>query len=148
MTTSTPAQILDSELPSQLRFGVNRLARVLRHHSNGDLSSSLVSVLATLDREGPKTLGELAAAERLTPPTITRIVAQLEERGLLERTTDVNDRRISHVAVTPQGSLLLVENRSRRNAYLAERIAQLTPEQQDVLRAAAPLLEQLAGGAR
>jgi len=140
--------LIDSELPSQLRFGVTRLVRVLRHQSNGDLSSSLVSVLATLDAEGPKTLGELATAERLTPPTITRIVAQLEERELLERTHDVNDRRVSRVALTPQGALLLVENRSRRNAYLAERIARLTPEQQDLLRAAAPLLDELAGGSR
>lgn len=133
------------ELASQLGLGVNRLARVLRHHSSGDLSSSLLSALSSLDREGPLTLGELASVERVTPPTVTRLASRLEELGLVTRSTDPVDRRVARVTLTPAGAELLVTTRGRRDAYLADRIAALPAEDQATLSAAVTLLDALAG---
>lgn len=134
-----------AELAGRLRLAVARLARQLRQTSGVDLSPTQLATMATLDRTGPVTLGELAALERVAPPSITRAVGRLVESGLVERLPDAGDRRVTRVALTTAGRHLLEENRSRRNAWLATRLAELDPDELARLAAAAPVLEHLAG---
>ncbi len=131
-------------LSSQMRLAVMRLSRRLRQQSVGDITQSQLSALATVERAGALSLGELAEIERVAPPSMTRIAARLEERGLLARTADQSDRRIARVAITTEGRELLAETRTRRDAYLATRLAAMSAEEQEVLIRALPLLERLA----
>jgi DNA-binding MarR family transcriptional regulator len=131
-------------LPSQLRLAVMRLSRRLRQQSVGDITQSQLSALSTVEHTGPVPLGELADIERVAPPSMTRIAAGLEERGLVDRTVDAADRRVARVEITSAGRELLAETRTRRDAFLANRLAALSPEEQEVLVRALPLLERLA----
>jgi DNA-binding MarR family transcriptional regulator len=141
--------VAHTDLAPRLRLAVMRLARRLRQQSVDEaLTLSQVSALATLDRMGPLTLGDLAAAERVQPPTMTRVVANLLERGLVARTPNPLDRRSAQVAVTADGRKLLDRNRSRRTAYLATRLALFSPAERAVLDEALPLIERLAGDVR
>jgi len=133
-----------SSLSSQMRLAVMRLSRRLRQESVGDITQSQLSALATVERTGALSLGELAEIERVAPPSMTRIAARLEERGLLARTADQTDRRIARVAITDEGRELLAETRTRRDVFLATRLAAMSPEDQALLLAALPLLERLA----
>ncbi len=139
MTTASP-----NVLGGQLRLAVLRLSRRLRQQAVGDITPSQLSALTTVARYGGLTLGELAAIERIAPPSMTRIVARLEERGLLERSADVSDRRVARVTVSSTGEVLLAETRTRRDAYLACRLRSMTAEERAVLAKAVPLLERLA----
>jgi DNA-binding MarR family transcriptional regulator len=132
-----------TELASQLRLSVMRLSRRLRQHAPSDITPSQLSLLATLVREGPMPSGDLAAAERIQPPTVTRIVDSLAERGLVSRTTDEHDRRVSRVAATTEGRALVESIRRRRDAYLAQRLRTLPPDDLARLAVAAGLLERL-----
>src|SRR3954447_466357 len=115
----------ETELPSRLRFTVMRLARRLRQTGDSDATLSQLSALAMIEHNGPITLGELAALERVAPPSMTRIVSHLEERGLVTRQVDAADRRVSRVSVTGDGQRLLERSRSKKTAYLAARIEKL-----------------------
>jgi DNA-binding MarR family transcriptional regulator len=133
-----------SPLPSQLRLAVLRLSRRLRQQVVGDITASQLSALTAVAKHGPLSLGELAAFERIAPPSMTRIAARLEERGLVDRRTDAADRRVARVVVTDEGTALLDETRTRRDAYLAARLSSLDDAQRALLAAALPILEQLA----
>src|SRR3954463_3630829 len=109
-------------LAPRLRLAIARTARRLRQEAGGGLSPSLTAALATVERHGPLTPSELAERERVQRPTITRVVAKLEEAGLVERTADPVARRSALIAVTPEGAALLAELRIRKDAYLAERL--------------------------
>ncbi len=122
---------------------MTRLARRLRQHADEGMSPSQLSALSTIDRRGPMTLGDVASAERVQPPTVTAAVARLEEAGLVARTTDERDRRVSRVAVTPAGTELLRRSRRAKEAYLARRLAQLDGDDRRVLARAAELLEAI-----
>lgn len=136
---------LDPVLASHLRMSVMRLARRLRQQRVDDrLTASQIAALATLDRHGALTLGELAAHEHVQPPSMTRITGALEDLGLVTRTPHPTDKRQVLFAVAPAGAKLLTEDRRRRDAWLCKRLATLTPEEIDALRAAAPILERLA----
>ncbi len=131
-------------LESQLRLVVLRLSRRLRQQTAGDVTASQISALATIAKHGEVSLGELAAIERIAPPSMTRIAARLEEQGLVERRVDASDRRVARVAVSPAGEALLAETRTRRDAFLAGRLQEFTPQEQAQLAAAVPLLERMA----
>jgi DNA-binding MarR family transcriptional regulator len=131
------------EVASRLRFAVMRLSRRLRQHTASDITQSQLSALATLVNDGPLTLRDLAAAERVQPPTITRIVELLTERGLVERTPDASDRRVAWVAATRDGRSLVEQIRRRRDTYLAQRLRTFDPEELAVLARASELLERL-----
>jgi DNA-binding MarR family transcriptional regulator len=131
-------------LGSQLRLAVLRLSRRLRQQTAGDVTASQLSALSAVAKHGEVSLGELAAIERIAPPSMTRIAAALEEQGLLERRADAADRRVARVVASPAGEALLAENRTRRDAFLAARLQDLTPEERAVLAKAVPLLERLA----
>jgi DNA-binding MarR family transcriptional regulator len=131
-------------LASQLRLAVLRLSRRLRQQSLGDVTSSQISALASVAKHGELSLGELAAIERVAPPSMTRIAARLEERGLVQRRTDRADRRVARVAISPAGEQFLEQTRNRRDAFLAVRLRRLSDEDLVLLERALPLLERLA----
>lgn len=133
------------ELAARLRLSATRLARVLRQESSSGLSPSQLSALASIDRHGPLTLGELAEHEQVAPPTITKVVNKLEAEGLVARRPDDDDRRFCRVTTTAAGVLLLRETRERRDAWLAVRLADLTDDEVRRLSDAVDVLEDLAG---
>jgi len=122
-----------------------RLARRLRsERSSEGLTVSQLSVLGILDRDGPLSPTQLALLEKVQPPSITRIIAALEELGLVQRAPHQTDRRQCVIALTDRGIGLLAEDRSRRQAWLVERLEELSEADREVLRNAAPILERLA----
>jgi DNA-binding MarR family transcriptional regulator len=139
MSTKVP-----TTLGSQLRLVILRLGRRLRQQAAGEVTPSQLSALATVAKRGELTLGELAAIERIAPPSMTRIAAHLEDQGWLERRADASDRRVARVAVSPAGQALLDETRTRRDAFLSGRLQQLTEQERTLLERAVPLLERLA----
>jgi DNA-binding MarR family transcriptional regulator len=141
MTSSTLRS--DIELAARLRPAVIRTARRLRQEAGTDLSPSLAAALATIERHGPLTPSGLAETERVRRPTATRMVARLEEEGLVLRTTDPGDGRVSLVSTSPAGSALLKKIRGRKNAYLARRLRELSDDEAADLERAAAILERL-----
>jgi DNA-binding MarR family transcriptional regulator len=131
------------ELAAALRLVVMRLSRRLRQRADDGITPTLLSALATVDRGGPVTLGELAAAERVAPPSVTEIVSRLEEAGWVSRLVDPDDRRVTRVSVTPRGRRLLERSRARKAAYLARRLRTLGPADRATLGRAADLLQRL-----
>ncbi|MER7752628.1 MarR family transcriptional regulator [Kitasatospora sp. NPDC097643] len=130
---------------SQLRSSTMRLARRLRHQRiEESLSPTEMGVLGTLARCGKATPGELARKEHVQPPSMTRIVAMLEEKGLVRREPHPEDRRQVVVSSTEQAEAILAESRRRRNVWLAELAEGLDEEEWAVLREAAPVLYKLA----
>jgi DNA-binding MarR family transcriptional regulator len=135
----------DRAAVNSLRSAVMRLSRRLRHQRvDESLSATEMSVLATLTRCGTATPGELARKEHVQPPSMTRIVAMLEAKGLVRRDPHPDDRRQVVVRQTEQAEAMLVESRRKRNAWLAQLTERLTDEERAVLREAAPVLEKLA----
>ena len=141
----TPSATDAERLAADLRVAVARLARRLRQQTGTDLTASLLSALWSIERLEPVTLGDLAVAERVQPPTLTRIASRLEEEGLVVRRTDTDDRRVTIVQLSPDGRRLLERTRTRRTAYLTKRLRGLDPEDLAILERAAPILERLAG---
>src|SRR5215204_5960460 len=127
------------DLAVRLRLAITRTSRRLRQEASQGLSPSLTSV----DTHGPLTPSELAKRERVQRPTATRLVARLEELGVLQRAADPQDRRSSLLSVTPEGHALMEELRSRKTAYLAHRLEGLDAEEQATLDRAAAILERL-----
>jgi DNA-binding MarR family transcriptional regulator len=140
------ALLEDTDLAARLRLAVTRLARRLRQQAEGEITPSQLSALSSVDRLGPITLGDLAAVERIQPPSMTRIVSGLEEAGLVTRKVDERDRRVARVETTVAGQRFLERSRGRKNAYLAARVRTLSAEDRAVLARAATLLEQLLEG--
>ena len=131
----------DHELATRLRLAIARSARRLRQEAGTDLSPSLSAALATVDRFGPLTPTELAARVRVQRPTITRVVCRLEEAGLVSRAADPADGRSALITVSPAGREVLAEIRTRKDAFLSERLEALGPEDRATLERAAALLE-------
>src|SRR4051794_40692353 len=132
-----------ADLASHLRLTIARTARRLRQEAGSELSPSMTAALATIEHHGPMTPSELAARERIQRPTATRVLARLEEMALIQRTPDPQDRRSSLVAVTPPASELLAELRTRKTAFLAERLDRLDAEDRAALERAADILERM-----
>ena len=141
----------DAGLASSLRVSVARLHRRLRTEDIDDLGVSVggVAVLALLYREGDRTVGQLATAERVQPPSMTRTVTCLEDEGFVERFPHPTDGRQILVRLSDKGRELLAAERRRRDAWLTRRLRELSADERAVLRQAAPILEKLsnAGGA-
>jgi DNA-binding MarR family transcriptional regulator len=147
-TTATTSPAGSGDLSSRLRLAITRMARRMRQEAGTDLSPSLTSALATIERHGPLTPSELAALERIQRPSATRIVARLESEGLVDRAADPADGRASLVSASRQGRVLLRRLRGRKNAYLARRMRDLPDEDLEALRRAAEVLERLLEGER
>jgi DNA-binding MarR family transcriptional regulator len=139
----------DAALASALRISVSRLARRLRaerqsHGLQAELSDTQIGALATLERKGPMTPGELADHEKVQPPSMTRVIAVLEQRGLVMRAAHATDKRQVVLTVTSEGLEVVHQSRRLREAWLARRLRELTPQERAKLRAAAPILEKLS----
>jgi DNA-binding MarR family transcriptional regulator len=136
----------DAGLASALRISVMRLARRIRNERESDgLSLSQLAVLGTLSRSGPTTAGELAAAEKVKPPSMTRTVGCLEELGLVTRRPHDTDGRQVVVELTDAARDVIEVDRARRDAWLAQRLDELKPAERELLRRVAPVLERLVG---
>jgi DNA-binding MarR family transcriptional regulator len=136
----------DAGLASELRLSVMRLRRRLaaERHPDNELSLGAMSVLGALYRAGDLTVGQLAQHERVQPPSMTRTVNCLERDGYVTRRPHDTDGRQVLVALSDTGRASVLADRARRDAWLATRLRDLTPEERDVLRRAAPILEALA----
>lgn len=133
------------EAAHTLRLSVMRLYRRLRRERpDHGLSLTYISALGRVDRDGPITAGELADAERIQPQSVTRVVAELERTGLIERLPDEVDRRRILLRASDRGRELLADDRRRRDEWLSVAMAaNLTPAERDVLVIAARLIDRL-----
>ena len=120
-----------------------RLARRLRQQAEHDVTPSMLSALSTIERLGPLTLGRLAELERVRPPTVTRIVARLEEDELVARTVDESDHRVARVRLTRRGKALVQNARNRKDALLADKLRGLSRAEIDAVERAVTVIEQL-----
>ncbi len=140
----------DVGLATALRISVSRLARRLRVERaaqgmpESELSDTQFAALSALERHSAMTPRELAEYEKVQPPSMTRVIAVLEERGLVMRAPHTTDRRQVVLTVTEDGRTVVLRARRRRDEWLAKRLKELTPRERAALRAAAPILEKLS----
>ena len=130
-------------MAARLRLAVTRLSRRLRQQVVGGLTPSQVAALATVERLGQPTLGELAAAEQVQPPSMTRLVDGLAHVGLVERVVDGADRRFARVGLTAEGRRALQRTRSLKTAFLVRRLERLPTSERRALEDLVVLLEHL-----
>jgi DNA-binding MarR family transcriptional regulator len=141
VTRLSPSAV--AAVAGELRLACMRISRRVRFESTHEVPPHQFSVLVRLE-EAPRTPGELADIERVSPPSMTRTVAALVERGLVARTADPSDGRQVILSLTPEATRLLKEIRRRRDQWMTVRMKGLSPEEQEVLRKAAPILSRLA----
>jgi DNA-binding MarR family transcriptional regulator len=136
----------DAGLASELRMSVMRLRRRLASERDpgNELSIASMAVLGSLFRHGDLTVGELAALERVQPPSMTRKVNGLEDGGYVARRAHESDGRVVVVGLTDRGRQQVLADRRRRDEWLARQLRDLTPEEREVLRAAAPIIKNLS----
>jgi DNA-binding MarR family transcriptional regulator len=143
MTIRTPTP-RRAGLAEELRTSIARLSRRLRAQGHSRLSVTQFAALAALDRHESMTPRELADHEKVQPPSMTRVVAFLEEQGLVTRMPHPTDRRQVVLTPTEQGRRLVQEERRAKRAWLDVQLATLTPEERAILKQAAPILERLS----
>ncbi len=131
----------------RLRLVLLRLARRIRTNSAGAITPSQLAVVATIVRNGPLTVGQIAEIEHVRPPSVSKIVAALEREGLVERRDDPEDRRRTPIAVTPAGEDYVAAVRAAGRGWIASRLDELDPDDVELLRRALPALERLLGSA-
>ncbi|NYH88406.1 MarR family winged helix-turn-helix transcriptional regulator [Actinopolymorpha rutila] len=146
MPSSTLPVKSDAGLASVLRISVMRLSRRLRNQRAADhqLTANQLGVMSTVNRHGALTIGEIAALEKVRPPSTTRTVSSLEALGLAVREAHPTDGRQVVVRLADEGRRILADDRKRRDAWLARRLRELSPDEREILRQAAPILERLA----
>jgi len=141
----TAKRVPPAQLAPQLRDAITRLNRRVRQaRPVGDLTVTQLSALTSLNLAGALTPRELADVERVQPPTMTKIVAKLEERGLVQRTPHPTDGRQVILAATEGGRAVLDQFERARNEWLATRLAALTEDERETLRRAADILQGIA----
>src|ERR1700691_2436323 len=144
MKTTTVESERSVDTAARLRLVMLRLSRALRHQGSTALSPSQVSALASVDEFGPLRISSLATIESVGAPVATRVVASLEELGLLKRTDDPEDKRASLVELSDHGRVVLTALWSERTIGLSSRLERLTPAERTRLELALPALEKLA----
>ena len=134
-------------LAHDLRLAVMRFSRRLRNQ-RVDTSVTLthLAALSTLKRHGAMSPGELAAHERVQPPSMTRVVVALESKGLVTRTPHPTDGRQVVIELTPAAHELLSEEVRAREAWVSGQLQELTAEERAILRDAAAIMDKLASG--
>ena len=133
------------QLATMLREAIARLNRRVRQtRPVGDLTFSQLSALTSLQLAGALTPRELADVERVQPPTMTKIVGKLEDRGLVARTPHPTDGRQVILAATELGRQVYGQFERARNEWLAVHLAQLSQDERDTLQRAAQILQQVA----
>ncbi|CAN5253793.1 MarR family transcriptional regulator [soil metagenome] len=123
---------------------VVRLARRLRHERHTDLTPNQLSLLGILRKHGPQSPSAIATRENVKPPTVTRTLNSLVREGLVRREPDAVDRRQVVVSLSDKGEAVLAEERVHRDSWLAQRLAELTPDERRLLNEAAAILDKLA----
>ncbi|WP_375486290.1 MarR family winged helix-turn-helix transcriptional regulator [uncultured Jatrophihabitans sp.] len=143
MTTAISDSV--AALASLLRPSLLRFTRLVRNQ-RVDTSVTLthLSAMNTLVQHGPMSAGELATCEKVQPPSMTKVLATLEERGLVSRQPHPDDKRQAIITITEAGQALLIEERRSRDRWLSLRLATLSPEERDVLHRVVPILDKLA----
>lgn len=137
---------VDASLASRLRLAVVRLNRRLRaQRTSQDLSLTQISALSTLHKCGAMTPGKLATKEGVQPPSMTRVIAVLEDAGYVERRPHPTDGRQAIVSVTDKGLDYINAAISRREAWLDQQLAELSDEEREVLSRAAEIIDRVAG---
>ncbi|MCP9953235.1 MULTISPECIES: MarR family transcriptional regulator [Actinomadura] len=138
-------------LAEELRISIARLSRrlrTLRPSAAGGgpspLSLTQFAALAAIERHGSMTPRELADHEKVQPPSMTRVIAHLEERGLVARSPHPTDGRQVVLSATEEGAALLADERRRKEAWLAKRLGELTDAEREILRRAAPIIDKLS----
>jgi|SRR5690349_5335321 DNA-binding MarR family transcriptional regulator len=151
MLMNMPADVMklartDAGLASALRISVMRLSRRLRNErdASDDLTANQLAVLGTLFREGPLTVGDLAAAEKVQPPSMTRTVSCLADKQLINRDPHPTDKRVVVVSLNDAGQAVIIESRRRKEAWLNHRLKELSAAERQILRDAAPIIERLS----
>ena len=138
-------QEMPDEIASRMRTVIGRMSRGLRRtHAGTELSPSQYDVLATIGFRGPIRLSDLAASETINPTLLSRIVGKLEERELVCREQDTDDRRVAHVSPTEKGLELHARIRGERTSALSVALDSLSEDELDALVKALPVLESLA----
>lgn len=132
-----------AQLASQLRIGVTRLARRLRLEGDASVTPTLLAALATIERHGPMTAGELASHEQIRKPTATRLIGSLLERNMIERIPDSLDGRVVWLRLSPEGRRFVQLVRRRKDEYLTARLNRLSPDDLAILERAADIMELL-----
>ena len=134
-------------LAHDLRLAVMRFSRRLRNQRvNTTVTLTHLAALSTLKRHGPMSPGELAAHERVQPPSMTRVVVALEGMGLVTRTPHPTDGRQVIIGLTDSAEALLDAEAQAREAWLSSRLQELTAQERSVLREAAGIMDKLASG--
>lgn len=131
------------EVAARLRLSTARLTRALRQNDTSGLGPTVLAALFTIGRSGPITLGDLAAAEQVAPPSITKVATRLVDEGLVVRNVDPDDRRVVRLEITDAGRRQLEANRKRRTTWLATRLRGCTQEELAVLGEAAEIIDRL-----
>jgi DNA-binding MarR family transcriptional regulator len=134
-------------LAGRLRLAVVRLNRRLRAQRDVEAVVTLtqLSAMASLHRHGPMTPGELAACERVQPPSMTRVIAALTDSGFVDRSPHPTDGRQTVVALTTAGRDYVDAEVSARERWLDAQLAQLTADERDVLSRAVDIIDRIAG---
>jgi DNA-binding MarR family transcriptional regulator len=132
-----------TDLSARLRQVVTRLNRRLRASSLGEISPAQASMLASIELLDAPTLGELASAEQIQPPSVTRLVKGLQDAGLIVQTADESDRRSTRVAISPRGKKALNEIRERKTQFLNSKLSVLSPKELQEVEKMIALLEGL-----
>ncbi|MGA3217590.1 MAG: MarR family transcriptional regulator [Acidimicrobiales bacterium] len=134
------------EIAAELRFVLARLVRLLRRHASADgLAHPLQSALAVLDHEGPLSPTELAEHEGVAKPSVTPVLAALEAEALVSRRPHAHDGRQCVIIITEKGRAALAQERDKKHAWLAVRLAELDPDDRSTLALALPALRRLVG---
>ena len=146
MPTVEKVSRTNAGLASELRLSVMRLRRrlALERHPDNELSLGAMAVLGALFRADGQTVGELARAEKVQPPSMTRLLSVLEDKALVSRAPHPTDGRQALMTISAEGQALLREDRRRRDAWLAQRMRALDTDEIEVLRQAAGILDKLA----
>jgi DNA-binding MarR family transcriptional regulator len=143
--TGAPETLDQAELAARMRLAIARIHRQLRQDTNDGLTLTQLSTLVRVEEHEPVRPGQLATLEGISPSTLTRLIATLEEMGLINRLTDPTDGRVSFLRLTDNGRGALERIRSRRTAQLMQRLSSLSEDEREQVVAALPVLEQLGG---
>ncbi len=145
MMAVSPTKLTAAELAAALRPSLLRLTRVLRNQRvDTSVTLTQLSALGTLFKKGSMSAGDLAACERVQPPSMTKVLASLEDKGLVTREAHPSDKRQAIIVLTQAGVDLLESERRERTAWLSQRVAQLSPDERAALHDVIPVLDKLA----
>jgi DNA-binding MarR family transcriptional regulator len=142
-TRSAPKSLDVTDVAQRFRSSLMRLARILRQDDSDDLSPTLASILFTVAREGPLTLGDIARRERIKKPSVTAAVDKLEQMGFVGRRRDASDGRVAWVALTDAGRRRVHARRANRTAWLASRFVDLDAKDLATLARASEIVDGL-----